>query len=131
MSSADLQARYGQRASGRRRLLGLVSIGVLGAALLAWAVWAGLARGRADVRWQLLAFDTRAGDSVTVRFTVRAGADAFVECDVGAQNRLHETVGLKRVEVPRGSTVRTMSVTVPVREPAVAAVVESCRTVPG
>ncbi len=131
MSSADLQARYGRPASGRRRLLGLVTIAVLGTALLAWAVWAGLARGRADVRWQLLAFDTRPGDSVTVRFTVRTAADASVECDVGAQNRLHEPVGLQRVQVPAGSAVRTLSVTVPVREPAVAAVVESCWTVPG
>ncbi len=131
MSSADLQARYGRPASGRSRVLGIVTVGVLATALLAWAVWAGLARGRADVRWQLLAFDTRAAESVTVRFTVRAAADAFVECDVAAQNRLHETVGLKTVPVPRGGTVRTLSVTVPVREQAVAAVVESCRTVPG
>jgi hypothetical protein len=119
--------RYGERDAGVRRVVGRVLVGVLGAAFLAWAVWAGLARATPSVQWQLLAFDTRSPNEVAAQFVVRTDADALVECDVAAQNRYHETVGLRTVDVPPGQAVRDVRATVPVREAAVAVVVEGCR----
>ena len=127
--STDLSIRYGRRPTPRRRLAGALALAALAGAFLAWTLWAGLSRARTDVRWQLLGFDASSASAVTVRLLVLTDAEASVECDVAAQNRAHETVGLRTVAAPPGSDERSVTVTVPVRERAVAAVVEGCRVV--
>jgi len=120
--------RYGDGERPLRTLLGRVAVAVLAAAFVGFVVWAAYARATPDVTWRLLAFDTEAAPGqVRVDFSVRADPKLAVECDVAAQNRDHETVGLRSVAVPAGERSRPVSAVVPVREPAFAAVVETCR----
>lgn len=116
--------RYGRAPSPVRRavLIGLITL--LAAAFVGFVLWAALARVD-DPRWQLRSFRVD-GNLVYVEADVVADPARTVQCDVVAQNRWHETVGVRTGEVGPGPRRRLLVVDVPTREPAVAVVVETC-----
>jgi hypothetical protein len=101
---------------------------VLGAASLAWLVWAALSAATPDTRSRLISFRVLDDRRVQVRLTVIAESSSAVTCTLLAQDATGEAVGVTSVDVPAGQDdEREVETVVPTRSRAVNASVAGCR----
>lgn len=91
--STDLSSRYGT-APGRQRRLVVVLCAVLGAAFLAWVVWAALDHATPSVKSELVSFKVIGPHEATAVIEVDLDADAQdAKCRVQAVAPDHSVVG--------------------------------------
>ena len=119
--------RYGRRdpAATRRRTIAAGLVFAL--LLLAWAVWAGLLRANADVRWQTGGFAAVDDGHATLEIAVTVDPGRTAVCTLRMLNAGLTEVG--RLDVTVGpSTERTIRtvVTVPTFERAAGGNVRAC-----
>lgn len=127
-SSRRLAERYGREPAGRSRRRLWAVAGVLGAAFLAWVVWAGLGlAGQQGVTEHTVGFTDVTDSSVVLTFEVTKDPDATVTCEVRALSPDFATIGYDTVEIGRtdAPVVRTQ-VTIATQQRAVSAEVYGC-----
>ncbi|MDQ6650607.1 MAG: DUF4307 domain-containing protein [Actinomycetota bacterium] len=122
--------RYGSPPSRRRRMVGYVAYGVVGALLLVGLLLFYSARGRQVVSAQLRGFERTTDSSIRITFSVSRPASAEVLCLVRARGSDGGEVGSEDVVVPPDAdghreTVRTVEL--PTRAPAVSGELLGCR----
>lgn len=125
-TAAQLDERYGRVKNPRRRLLGWIIVGVVGAGLLAYVTWATLAASIGSVRVDNLAFNVVDDHSVTVEFQYSGPRDANVACVVEALDEEHGSVGWKVVEYTSDGTHGRHTVTIPTIAEATTGLAQSC-----
>ncbi|MBC3761588.1 DUF4307 domain-containing protein [Quadrisphaera oryzae] len=118
--------RYGTRGPLRRRLRLVVSV-VLGLALAAWAVWAGLGSASSHVQASEQSYQVVDDATTVVVFSVAKPADASVVCRVQALSSTAAVVGLQEVPVGAADGAASVhTVTVKTQQRAVTGVVDDC-----
>lgn len=118
--------RYGTRGPLRRRARLVVSV-VLGLALAAWAVWAGLGNASSHVQASEQSYRVVDDSSTIVVFSVSKPADEAVVCRVQALSSTAAVVGLQEVPVgAQDGAASVHTVTVKTQQRAVTGVVDDC-----
>jgi hypothetical protein len=117
--------RYGTARRARDpRLLALVVLPA--AALVVWAVWAAFGSSGPAVTGEVSGFDIRGRHLIRVDLLV-TGDPGPVACQVQAQGRDHDVVGVTTSHLRLGSSGRAgLTVVVRTRDTAVTAVVQGC-----
>lgn len=121
----DLDARYGRRPAGRRRIGVIVTAIALGVIAAVWLAWA--------QPWSTHAFWTSAGygmvddRTIVVKWSVTLGEGETASCALSAENVVHAIVGWKTVDVV-GTELPTQQLSELLRttEPADAGLVYRC-----
>ncbi|WP_298801670.1 DUF4307 domain-containing protein [uncultured Pseudokineococcus sp.] len=127
--TARLDERYGRRApSPRRRRARVLVAAVGGAAVLAWAAWAGPALLLGEgVSTQVVGFSAPTATAVELDFQVTMDPGRTARCDLRALAEDFTTVGWQTVDVgPSDGDVVRRSVEIRTQQPAVSAEVMGC-----
>jgi len=124
--SAYLDDRYGRatRPPGRLRLLAVVGMLILVAAVTAVFIWSKAGR---TLSATVTSYQTLSDSATTVSFVVDKSAGQRVSCRVVAQDRYTDVVGTVDVTVPAPKAQVSVTVIVPTRGRAVIGLVDSCR----
>lgn len=96
--------RYGTVTHPTARRAGLVILGLLLAAALAWWVWIAAMRSNPDVRWDLQGYEVVSDTSIELTWVVDRPPGVALDCVLRARDESGAEVGRNRVPVPAGDT---------------------------
>lgn len=126
--AADLDARYGRRASPRQPLV-VAAIAVVAAAGLAWLLWVAIWHSSPPVASRLLTFEVTSPTSVVAVIEVERSEDVVASCRIQAKSADFAIVGESTLTVPADAPRRqTLRAVITTQRPATAAVLVGCTT---
>lgn len=122
----SLADRYGDAPAGRSGWV--LGVGMLGAAFVAWVVWAALAHSSPGYGATMHSYDVVSAHEVRVQLDAHRSTDRLLVCTVTAQAKDHSVVGETQVRVPLGPEGDVhVSASVKTDRQATTAVVSACR----